>query len=75
MSADTTTPANLAGEVYAYAYPLVTMEMTRRVMTNVDQMQGTSGPMGRLTKARVYRMRRSGMSPHPTPTRSTRWRG
>jgi hypothetical protein len=54
MGTDTTTHADLAGEVYAYAYPLVTMEMTRRVMTNVEQVEGTSGPMGRLTKARVY---------------------
>lgn len=50
----TTPNAQLAAEVYAYAYPLVTMELTRRVMTNVDHPQGLSGPMGRLVKARAY---------------------
>jgi hypothetical protein len=48
------TPAEIASEAYVFAYPLVTMEMTRRVMTNVSQPQGMSGPMGSLTKARVY---------------------
>ncbi|WP_157019655.1 DUF1254 domain-containing protein [Mesorhizobium xinjiangense] len=44
----------LALEAYAYAYPLVTMEMTRRVMTNVPKVEGTRGPMGQLIKLREY---------------------
>lgn len=44
----------LALEAYAYAYPLVTMEMTRRVMTNVPEVKGTRGPMGHLIKLREY---------------------
>lgn len=35
----------LAAEAYVYAYPLVTMEMTRRVITNVAQPEGTRAPM------------------------------
>src|SRR5215471_18830853 len=41
-------------EAYIYAYPLVTMEMTRRIMTNVDQPQGTRAPMGQFVRARNY---------------------
>jgi hypothetical protein len=54
MNPTVATDDALAGEVYAYAYPLVTMEMTRRVLTNVDQTKGTSGPMGHLSRSRVY---------------------
>ncbi len=41
-------------EAYIYGYPLLTMEMTRRVMTNVVTVQGTRGPMGSFTNARAY---------------------
>ncbi len=44
----------LALEAYAYFYPLVTMEMTRRVITNVAEVKGTRGPMGHLIKLREY---------------------
>ena len=44
----------LATDAYVYGYPLVTMEMTRRVMTNVAQLEGTRGPMGQFTKLRQY---------------------
>lgn len=44
----------LALEAYAYAYPLMTMEMTRRVITNVPEVEGTRGPMGHLIKLREY---------------------
>lgn len=44
----------LAVEAYIYAYPLVTMEMTRRVITNVAEPEGTRGPMGHLIKLRQY---------------------
>ena len=46
--------AELAAQAYAFAYPLVTMEMTRRVMTNVAQAAGARGPMGQLTRLRGY---------------------
>ena len=44
----------LASDAYIYGYPLVTMEMTRRVITNVAQAKGTRGPMGTIIKLRQY---------------------
>jgi hypothetical protein len=44
----------LAAEAYVYGYPLVTMEMTRRIMTNVDKPEGNRGPMGQFIRARSY---------------------
>src|SRR5215813_11544812 len=44
----------LATDDYIYGYPLVTMEMTRRVMTNVATPQATRAPMGQLLRAREY---------------------
>src|SRR5262247_3902256 len=44
----------LATDAYIYGYPLVTMEMTRRVATNVPKLEATRGPMGQLIKFREY---------------------
>jgi hypothetical protein len=44
----------IAVEAYIYGYPLVTMEMTRRVMTNVREPEGTRAPMGQLVRMRAY---------------------
>src|SRR5579872_2189771 len=44
----------IAADAYVYGYPLVTMEMTRRVMTNVASAVGTHAPMGQMIKARSY---------------------
>lgn len=44
----------LATDAYIYGYPLVTMEMTRRIMTNVAEPKGTHAPMGQLIKLRQY---------------------
>jgi hypothetical protein len=44
----------LATDAYIYGYPLVTMEMTRRVITNVAAPEGTRAPMGQLIKLRQY---------------------
>ena len=44
----------LGKEAYIYGYPLVTMEMTRRVMTNVSAIEGLRGPMGQFVSAREY---------------------
>jgi len=41
-------------EVYIYAYPLVTMELTRRVMTNVEKADATRAPMGQFLGIRTY---------------------
>ena len=44
----------LAVEAYIYGYPLVTMEVTRRVMTNVSKSEGKLAPMGQFAKLRTY---------------------
>lgn len=44
----------LALEAYAYLYPLVTMEMTARQITNVAAPEGTHAPFGNLIKLREY---------------------
>ena len=44
----------IAIESYIYGYPMVTMEMTRRVMTNVVQPEGTRAPMGQFVRMREY---------------------
>lgn len=44
----------IAIDAYIYAYPLVTMEFTRRVMTNVDKPAGSKAPMGQFARLRSY---------------------
>lgn len=41
-------------DAYIYGYPLVTMEMTRRVMTNVPAPKGSHAPMGQFLLMRKY---------------------
>ena len=41
-------------DAYIFGYPLVTMEMTRRVSTNVAALEGTRAPMGELVRMREY---------------------
>ena len=43
-----------AVDVYVYGYPLVTMDMTRKFMTNYASVQGSRGPMGQIIKLRNY---------------------
>src|SRR5262245_20300704 len=52
---NTATPLQeTAIDAYIYGYPLVTMEMTRRVITNVEVPKGTHAPMGQLIRMREY---------------------
>src|SRR5215475_10617146 len=44
----------IAIDAYIYAYPLVTMEITRRVTTNVEKPEGSKAPMGHLARLRNY---------------------
>ncbi|MCU0879948.1 MAG: DUF1254 domain-containing protein [Pirellulaceae bacterium] len=51
------TPAEakaIAEEAYIYGYPLVTMDFTRRVMTNTARPEGTHAPMGQFLRMRAY---------------------
>ena len=43
-----------AVDVYIYGYPLVTMDMTRRQMTNVATPDAGHAPMGELVRMRTY---------------------
>jgi hypothetical protein len=43
-----------ASDAYIYGYPLVTVEYTRRAMTNVAKIEGTHAPMGQLARLREY---------------------
>jgi hypothetical protein len=45
---------DLGVEAYIYGYPLVTMEMTRRVLTNVAKPEGKAAPMGQFARLRAY---------------------
>ncbi|TEA08519.1 DUF1254 domain-containing protein [Mycobacteroides salmoniphilum] len=44
----------IAIDAYTYGYPLVTVEMTRRVMTNVAKPEAMRAPMGQLARLREY---------------------
>jgi len=43
----------IAIDAYVYGYPLVTMEYTRRVSTNVEKPEGTKAPQGQFAKLRT----------------------
>src|SRR5437763_9670088 len=46
--------AKIATGAYIYGDPLVTVEMTRRVVTNVATTVGLRAPMGQFASAREY---------------------
>jgi hypothetical protein len=46
--------AAIGTEAYIYGYPLVTMDMTRRVMTNAVEPRNNHAPMGQFFNARAY---------------------
>jgi hypothetical protein len=45
---------DIAIDAYIYGYPLVTMEMTRRVMTNVAAPEANRAPIGQFLRKREY---------------------
>ena len=44
----------IATEAYVYLYPLVTMDITRRQMTNVVKAEGISAPVNQFANIRAY---------------------
>jgi hypothetical protein len=46
--------AKVGREAYVFGYPLVTMEFTRRVMTNTTVSKDNHAPMGQFHHARTY---------------------
>ena len=44
----------IATDAYVFGYPLVMMDMTRRVMTNVRDPQGMRAPLGQFARVRTY---------------------
>jgi hypothetical protein len=46
--------AQIGVEAYIYGYPLVTMEMTRRVLTNVAAPESQKAPIGQFARLREY---------------------
>lgn len=46
--------ATAAVDAYTYGYPLVTMEYTRRALTNTVEPQGSLAPMGQFVRMREY---------------------
>jgi hypothetical protein len=44
----------LGVDAYVYGYPLITMEFTRRVVTNVAEPKGAHAPMGQFANLREY---------------------
>ncbi len=45
---------DLTIDAYIFGYPLVTLEMTRRIITNVAEPGEVRSPMGQIIKARSY---------------------
>jgi hypothetical protein len=46
--------AQIAREAYIYAYPMVVMEITRRVGTNVAEVAGLRSPMNQIAHGRAF---------------------
>src|SRR5579871_81736 len=44
----------IATQAYIYGYPLVTMDMTRRALTNVAEPGAGRAPMGQFARLRSY---------------------
>ncbi len=45
---------DIATEAYIFGYPLVKMDLTRRIMTNVQFPEGMNAPLGQFARIRTY---------------------
>jgi hypothetical protein len=45
---------DIARDAYIYAYPMLVMEMTRRVGTNVEKPEGAHAPMNQIANMRAF---------------------
>ena len=45
---------DIARDAYIYAYPMLVMEMTRRVCTNVEKPDGARAPMNQIANVRAF---------------------
>jgi hypothetical protein len=45
---------DIARDAYIYAYPMLVMEMTRRVGTNVEKAEGAHAPMNQIANIRAF---------------------
>ena len=54
LSAQEKAMVDLYIEAYVYGYPLVTMELMRRLMTNVNESTNTGAPMGQFSHMRRF---------------------
>ena len=59
-------------DAYLYFYPLVTMDLTRKQLTNVEPGKGFGGPMNTFAKPQRIQLRRIEPSFGPTSTPSIR---
>jgi hypothetical protein len=51
---DVAAAASIAKQAYIYGYPLITSEVTRVQMTNVDKVEGLKGPMNHIVNVHRY---------------------
>ena len=58
---------DIATEAYIFGYPLVTMDLTRRVMTNAREPEGMRAPMGQFARTRTFPLASSHEVSVPNP--------
>jgi hypothetical protein len=65
----------IALDAYVYGYSLITTEVTRVQMSNVDKIVGMHAPTGQFANIKRYPPADFRGCRRPTPIRSIRWRG